>query len=280
MQGEIASVDTASNAFTISLPVAEGPETLSIGTNGATVYQGINDFSALATGTFVELDVALQSDGSLLATRVAVEDTAAVNVVTGPLTNVNAAPPDIMMVGREEQGVSFPSSSFPSISGEVFGGFVFNAANAVFQVSGQLTNLQNLPFTPSFNASNMVAGQNIYLSAPEIPPANPEVAARTITLIPQTIDGTITATSNSGSFAVYNVTLAPYDPFPNMGAAPLQKSYVTNPNQVEVYTDTNTQMLNSESLAIGNTLRFNGLIFNDNGTLRMDCAQINDGVTQ
>jgi len=27
-------------------------------------------------------------------------------------------------------------------------------------------------------------------------------------------------------------------------------------------------------------LRFNGLVFNDNGTLRMDCAQIDDGVAE
>lgn len=26
--------------------------------------------------------------------------------------------------------------------------------------------------------------------------------------------------------------------------------------------------------------RFCGLVFNDNGTLRMDCAQINDGVAE
>jgi len=39
-------------------------------------------------------------------------------------------------------------------------------------------------------------------------------------------------------------------------------------------------MLNSNALTVGNTLRFYGLIFNDNGTLRMDCAQVNDGVSE
>jgi hypothetical protein len=43
--------------------------------------------------------------------------------------------------------------------------------------------------------------------------------------------------------------------------------------------DSNTQKLNTRTLASGNTLRFNGLVFNDNGTLRMDCAQVNDGVS-
>jgi hypothetical protein len=44
--------------------------------------------------------------------------------------------------------------------------------------------------------------------------------------------------------------------------------------------DTNTQLLNSDPVAVGSLLRFNGLVFNDNGTLRMDCAQISDGVTE
>jgi hypothetical protein len=38
--------------------------------------------------------------------------------------------------------------------------------------------------------------------------------------------------------------------------------------------------MNSTSLTPGSTLRFNGLVFNDNGTLRMDCAQVREGVTQ
>lgn len=44
-----------------------------------------------------------------------------------------------------------------------------------------------------------------------------------------------------------------------------------------VYVDNRTQMLNSKLLAMGLSFRFNGLLFNDSGTLRMDAAQINDG---
>jgi hypothetical protein len=55
---------------------------------------------------------------------------------------------------------------------------------------------------------------------------------------------------------------------------------VTNPGSIVVYVDSNTQQLNSTPLAAGSVLRFNGLVFNDNGILRMDCAQINDGVPE
>jgi hypothetical protein len=47
-----------------------------------------------------------------------------------------------------------------------------------------------------------------------------------------------------------------------------------------VYADSSTQSLNTMPIVVGSVLRFYGLVFNDSGTLRMDCAQINDGVPE
>jgi hypothetical protein len=80
-----------------------------------------------------------------------------------------------------------------------------------------------------------------------------------------------------------NVTsqgLAAYDLFPNFAVQPGQATLLTNPGSILVYVDSNTQQLNSDLLAVGSVSRFNGLVFNDNGILRMDCAQINDGVAE
>lgn len=38
--------------------------------------------------------------------------------------------------------------------------------------------------------------------------------------------------------------------------------------------------LNSSTVSAGGLFRFYGLIFNDYGTLRMDCAQVRDGVPE
>ena len=65
-----------------------------------------------------------------------------------------------------------------------------------------------------------------------------------------------------------------------MGSQPNQVLPVANPDIVVVYADSNTQMLNASPIAVGSVVRFYGLVFNDNGTLRMDCAQINDGVAE
>ena len=103
--------------------------------------------------------------------------------------------------------------------------------------------------------------------------------ANTITLTPQTINGTVVATQPSGSFVDYTVSLASYDLFPALAVQQGQTTLLNNPSQIEVYVDSSTQTLNTQALAPGSTLRFYGLVFNDNATLRMDCAQVNDGVT-
>jgi hypothetical protein len=85
--------------------------------------------------------------------------------------------------------------------------------------------------------------------------------------------------TTSGNFTVYSVALADYDLFTNLATQAGQTTLLSNPSLVNVYIDTNTQMLNSVAPALGGTLRFYGLVFNDSDTLRLDCSQVSDGVT-
>lgn len=277
LDAQVLAVDAAAGSFQLAL--ASSPvnlttsNTLSVSAGGATVWQGIANLGALTAGMFVDLDGAIQPDGSVLATRIEVTDASAVNVERGPLLLVNAATPVFDVYDLEGQGKG-PFSGYSE---------TYSFAGAAFRVSGQFTNLQSLPFTASFNGTNMVPGQDVYISSPAfltVAPPNYNAAASTITLMPQTIDGTIANTSISGSFTVYTVTLAAYDLFPTLAAQPGQTTLLSNPGQVEVYVDSSTQMFNTIPLATGATLRFYGLVFNDSGTLRMDCAQIDDGVAE
>jgi hypothetical protein len=98
--------------------------------------------------------------------------------------------------------------------------------------------------------------------------------------MPQTINGIVTSTGSEGSFTTYTISLAPYDLIPNLAVQPGQTTLLTNPSTVIVYVDSSTQLLNTKQLGVGSVFRFSGLLFNDNGTLRMDVAQVNDGVPQ
>lgn len=277
--GTVGSVNAGGSGFSVNAigailgeTPADGPM-WQIGTGGNTVYQGIAGPSQLSVGMPVDIDGTIQADGSVLATRVAVYDTNTTNLTisNGPLLYKNEYETMIVNFGAEGQGL---------LSGLNASDYDFNDAS--FQISDQLANIKDLPFAASFTASDMVAGQNAFITthALTVPGGFPNTQAATITLRAQTIDGTVSAVGSEGDFTTYTVALAPYDLFPMFAVQPGQTTLLTDPSTVVIYADKNTQMLNTNPIAAGSVARFYGLVFNDSGTLRMDCAQINDGVTE
>ncbi len=281
LHGVIGSVAASGTSFSVTSEfgptgyITPGSITWQVSTSSSTAFQGITSASQLAAGLPVDMDVAIQKDGSLQATRVAVYDSSAstLTVARGILDEVVNSESVLNAAIGEYQGPILYGLSMSN---------PFSYGNAVFQTSGQLTNLKSLPFAPSFNAANMVNGQNVFITthAPSESENPIYVPITTMTLLPQTINGTVSAISSSGGFTTYTVTLASYDLFTDLAVLPGQTTLLTNPNTVVVYTDSNTQQLNTDLIAVGSVLRFNGLVFNDNGTLRMDCAQINNGVAE
>ena len=252
--------------------------------NSNTVLQGVSGLPALVAGMPVDFDATVQADGSLLATRIAVEDANTTNLTinSGPLVEVfsptvfpSAHVLSAMVSEQEGYFANTPQGFINNINGYSFD-------KAVFQIFSQLSNLQNLPFTASFSGTSMVGGQNISITTHATTVLNAPIltTAATITLMPQTIDGTVNGVSTSGGFTTYTVALAPYDAFPQFAVQSTQTTLLNNPGTVEVYTDSSTSMLNASAPVVGSMMRFTGLVFNDNGTLRMDCSQVNDGVPE
>jgi hypothetical protein len=158
--------------------------------------------------------------------------------------------------------------------------YSFDGSTA-FKISGETAVPANLPFPAMFDSSNLMAGQNVAVASQVLVISGGTLTkATTITLKPQTINGTITGVSSSGGFTVYSVSLAAYGLFPALAMQAGQSTALQNASAIEIYVDSDTQMLNSNTIAVGNVLRFNGLIFNDSGTARMVCQQINDGVAE
>jgi hypothetical protein len=282
VDGLVSSINSGSNSLSLMIdygfnnPSYPDGSTFTIATNASTVYQGIGNFSAIAAGMIANLDLTLQSDGSLLATRIEVDDLSATNVLAGALGKVFGAQGDIVdLLGRTNE--EFNQSIVP---GSTLMNYSFDASTA-FKLSGEIAVPSNLPFSATFDGSNMIAGQNVSVASQVIVTSGGTYThATTVTLMPQTINGTITGVSSSGGFTVYSVSLAAYDLFPILAVQPGQTTALQNPSSVEVYVDSNTQILNSNAIAPGNVLRFNGQIFNDSGTARMVCWQVNDGVAE
>ena len=264
----------ASDGTGFSVAGADGPA-WSVKANGSTVFQGIAGLSGLSVGQPVNFDATPQSDGSLLASRVEVTDTNAseLTIWRGPLIFVSNAAPQRDLFVTESAG--------PLNSGSEGGGWALGFdASTVYRTSAQFGNLSSLPFPARFDAGTIVSGQSVYLSAhaSAFPDAPGLVAVTTVTLVPQTLNGAVTGVSSAGSFTIYTVALASYDLFPALAQQGGQTTILANADSVVVYANGSTQSLNTAPLAVGSVLRFNGLVFNDGGTLRMDCAEIWDGV--
>jgi uncharacterized protein DUF5666 len=271
--GVVTAIATNGSGFSVS--AADGPA-WSVATNDSTVFQGVSEFSKLTAGMPVNFDAVLQSDGSLLASRLQVTDTDTTDLTIwqGPSIFLSTAEPEMYLFVTQSAGPLFAGSQPVGSWSLGFG------ADTLFQVSSQFSNQSNLPFSPIFNASNMVAGQNVYISthAAKFPDSPGLVAATTVTLVPQTINGTVTEVSSAGNFSTYTIALASYATFAALAQQPGQTTLLANPGSVVVYVDGNTRTLNTAPLAVGSLLRFSGLVFNDNGMLRMDCAEVWDGV--
>jgi len=290
LQGTVASLDQLASSLTVI--AADGPKaepftnTVTTGihwvvrVNQETTFGGVNGLADIAVGAAVDFDGNIQSDGSILASRITVldNDPTDLSLAVGPIEEVMNSEPVVVQATRESEG-PLVSGTADLISPEMN----FDYSNAKFKIWAGLENLQKLPFSATFGLDNVVAGQNVLITShtPSMPNAPENPAASTITLVPQTIDGTVRDMTTSGGFEVYTVALASYDLFPELAFSnSYQTSPLTDPSTVMVYVDSSTKTLNSPSATVGAVLRFTGVVFDDNGALRMDCARIRNGVAE
>jgi hypothetical protein len=272
-------VNPASGPSSFGVSAADGTAvgttlgtTWQVNTSASTVFQGIGNAAGLTAGMPVDIDGTLDADGSVAATRVAVldADTTNLTVNSGPLIQVAASVPMLNQVNQLAEGSQQYVRGWPA----------FSYSNTTFASWGGLTNVASLPFAASFDAGNMVPGQVVAVTShvTEVGSYPTYVPATTMTLMPQTIDGTVTATGTAGGFTTYTVELAAYDLFPQFAVQGGQTTLLTNPQQVVVYADANTQTVGGG--VSSNLGRFTGVIFNDGGTLRMDATQVAGGVAE
>jgi hypothetical protein len=237
MHGMIDNAPSGTGAFSVS--GADGPSlsgaNWQVSTDGGTAFQGIASAAELAQGMPVDMDVAIQPDGSLLATRVSVYDTENVdlNVFTGPMNFVSATNQSFSLIGQEQQGY-LDNTSFYS------GGEPINARNATFQIAGPSNRRSGLPFNASFDAATIVAGQNVSVTSHAPIFSGGALPVATVTLMPQTVNGTVRSISSSGSYTTYVISLASYDPFPDLAVQPGQALSLSRPSSIVVYAGVNT----------------------------------------
>ena len=128
---------------------------LTLATDSSTEFQGVTALNELSTGMTVEVDAILYSDGTCRANRIEVENNVATAAVTEGLVR-SLAPSQLQMMVRE---VHAPDDLTIPAVGKLL--TVKANASTQFQVESEHVDLHNLDFTPTFDALNIAAGQNV-----------------------------------------------------------------------------------------------------------------------
>ena len=257
IQGTVVSVSGTS----LIVQTANGSQ-LTLATNGSTLFQGFASLGALTAGELVEADVAVQTNGSLLALRISLCPPNVGNLLTGPVTTLSGSPlTGFTLLLRQPLGPGVGTSG----TGTPYA--ITVNSSTTYAISAQAGSLPVLPFPALFSAAKLSLGQNVLVGASAVNATAATATAATVTLEPQTVGGTVASISTASGLTTYTVTLP----------ANSALGTLTGATSVVVYIAANSQMANSTPIAVGSTVRFNGLLFNDAGTLRLVTVECHDG---
>jgi hypothetical protein len=120
----------------------------------------------------------------------------------------------------------------------------------------------SIPAWATFSASTIFAGQHVGVITTSMATSmsGTVATANTVVLLPQTVSGSITAITHSGSYTIYTITM-PADHW-------LAK--LTGQTTVKVYVNNSVVIpINATTPAVGGNIRFNGYLFNNGGTLSL-----------
>jgi len=259
LMGQVTAVSSANNQFT--LQTGNG-QTLTINVNSNTQFENLdsaglaNSFASVQAGQTLEVNAALQSDGSLLATKVELKQTqteAAMQMgIEGTITSVDSATQFHMVVLNEMEGMASIQPGNPVV--------VTIASGATFNIDMDgLTVPSGLTFA---GASDLMVGQDVqvFLASGS---TGTNVTTNQITLRMSQITASVSATSAAG----FTLTGLP-GLFTTAGITSIQ---------VVVLPVTQYENVSGLSgLSTGNSVSVRGLLFNTPGTPTLIAAEVRE----
>lgn len=202
LKGLVQSVTTSSTnpsftgSFTLQTRGGGGP-TLTVNVTSTTEFEGVSGLSALAAGTFVEVEAFVDSSGNVVAKKVEVEEqenaeqkrAAFVGLVLSVTRDANGNATQFSMFVREHH---------PDMSNVVplNSSLVVNIAHDTrFKTAAEGVNRAHLKFDPT----TLGAGQSVVVHGEFQPGTPPSLNARAVFLRLQSILGNFSKLLNAGS---------------------------------------------------------------------------------
>ena len=269
MMGSVSSV----SGSTFTMTSMQAAKSMSFTTNSSTTFTGTSaSMSAMASGTMVLVDASLQTDGTLLASRVQSMGGSG-GVMSGGMVTVVAGTPatSIDMTMHNGTGTGMMSSYLAA------GAAVTLNSSTTYQMDTDQVSMTGLPFTPVFDASHVYAGQSVLpigtgsmmsggmgsgmMSSNSMAGT---MTASELMLEPQSLTGTAGAAISSGTATSFTLTLPADSAFTSL----------TGATSILVYQQQQTVVAGSATIASGTSVHGMGLLFYDGGQWKMVAARI------
>jgi hypothetical protein len=257
-KGEVEDVvGTISSISGTSFTLMLGQQSLTFATNSSTEFDGISGFSGLTKGMIVQVRAVTQADGTLLATKVEAEDQddndrdveaqgLVVSTTGSPVTQ-------FAIVVRDHSG---DDSDMPSLGSTV----TVNVASATqFKIDTDSIDLTNLSFTPTFDATSLMKGQNVETEGPV---SSSTLTANKVRLKAQTLTGTVSGFTQNGNAATFTLTVASNSVF----------AMLSGQSTVTVFQQPSTRT--RVTVANGATVEVRGLLFFTSGKYNLVAGRI------
>ncbi len=262
MMGSISSVSGSS----FSMTSLESAGTFTFATNSSTVFDNTT-MGGMSSGMLVMVDATLQSDGSLMATKV--ESMAGSGGMMGGGIITAATSSSLTLVMQNGVGNGMMSSFLAD-------GVTVNLnASTTYQIDEDGVDLSSLPFTPAFDASHIYAGQSVMpVSSGGMMGSSGgmmgggmmsgvsmagSLTASGLWLVPQGLSGTPSAALTGGAAANFTMALPSDSAFTSL----------TGATSVTVYQQASTIMEGGSTIASGAAMHAYGLLFDDGGQWKM-----------
>jgi Domain of unknown function (DUF5666)/Domain of unknown function (DUF4382) len=243
-----------------TIVIATGKSDLSFLTNSNTTYDGVGGLSGIQVGATVQIDAETQSDGSLLAKKIEIENNQNNSLdAEGIVTSVTGKPAVSFKVLVQNEVCAAPSGSKPALGSEVV---VTVLGSTTYKINVDHNDLTNLPFTPVFNGNTISPAQRVETDVDS--PNTTAVLAKRVKLQQQSLSGTVsgyTVTNGRGSFTL---TLSSDSMFAKLSGL----------TTVTVYQQSATKLKNIASINNGDAIRVRGLLFLDGTQYRLVASHV------
>ena len=266
MMGSVSSVSGSG----FSMTSMQAAQSFAFTTNSSTVFDGTS-MGSMSSGMLVIVDATMQSDGSMLATKIRSMMGSGGAMGGGVITAVTGQPPtQLTMVMQNGAGTGMMASDFAA-------GVTINlSGSTTYEIDDDNMDMSGLPFTPVFDASHVYVGQSVMpISSGGMMSGSGggmmgggsmagTMTASSLELAPQGLSGTVATAISSGSATNFMLTLPSDSAFTTM----------TGATSVTVYQQTATTVAGTSPIASGSTVHAFGLLFFDGGKWKMVASRM------